>query len=300
MNSFLNALLKKALAPKRLDWWQTSPCVKVLCLHAISYDGKRNTAEGLTLDFGKLKEFIERVSHLQHTFITLPEFQCNSLTKERPSVLVTFDDAYANIGEAVKWLTDRGVPCAIFVCADYCSTSRSFWWDVLRVHRQKQGASDSALTEELKALKKLSPSGIRDTLTQLFGHQAVDEVHQDLRAMTPSEISHWAGHPLVTIGNHTNHHAILTNLDEDAIQAEVSECTQMIEKWTGSRSQTLAYPNGKFDERVKQSVAKAGIEFAFTTKPALLSLNQAERDSLAIGRWLHEPFSNESAKDQYS
>jgi len=107
--------------------------------------------------------------------------------------------------------------------------------------------------------------------------------------MNPQEIAALSKQTLINFGNHTHHHAILTNLGDAAIRDEVSECSRLLTEWTGKPINALAYPNGRNNERVHQVLPSLGIEAAFTTQPALLPLKVPE-NKLQIGRWLREPF----------
>ncbi|HJW31432.1 MAG TPA: polysaccharide deacetylase family protein, partial [Saprospiraceae bacterium] len=51
---------------------------------------------------------------------------------QEPSVVITFDDGYAdNFHEVMPILTDFGVPATFFVSAGAIGSQREFWWDEL-------------------------------------------------------------------------------------------------------------------------------------------------------------------------
>lgn len=70
---------------------------------------------------------------------------------------------------------------------------------------------------------------------------------------------------LVTIGAHTRHHLDLTKVDD--ITDEIRGSQTILAKELGHPVQTFAYPGGRFNDHVVQTVGETGFLTAFTTKP---------------------------------
>ena len=69
------------------------------------------------------------------------------------------------------------------------------------------------------------------------------------------------------IGCHTMHHPQdLKALSGPEIQAEIMASRTMIERWTESECLVLAYPRGRYNERVIEIAERCGIKEARTTK----------------------------------
>ncbi len=64
------------------------------------------------------------------------------------------------------------------------------------------------------------------------------------------------------IGSHTATHPRLTQLDDEALAAELSESKAACERHLGGRCATLAYPYGDVDGRVVRAAEDAGYEAA--------------------------------------
>ncbi|MDQ0321102.1 peptidoglycan/xylan/chitin deacetylase (PgdA/CDA1 family) [Pararhizobium capsulatum DSM 1112] len=69
----------------------------------------------------------------------------------------------------------------------------------------------------------------------------------------------------IDIGSHTLSHPLLTSLDAARLQQEITGSRERLEQMFGTAVKSFAYPGGDFDQRVEQSVARAGYSAAFTT-----------------------------------
>jgi peptidoglycan/xylan/chitin deacetylase (PgdA/CDA1 family) len=69
----------------------------------------------------------------------------------------------------------------------------------------------------------------------------------------------------VVLGAHSRSHADLTRLDRTAVEDEVSGCGDVIERKTGVRPSTFAYPYGRLNDTVATIVA-ATFRYACTTE----------------------------------
>lgn len=59
----------------------------------------------------------------------------------------------------------------------------------------------------------------------------------------------------VTIGAHSRTHPMLTRLSSERLHAELAGCAEQIQRYTGLRPDTFAYPFGDCDERVIRATA---------------------------------------------
>jgi len=68
------------------------------------------------------------------------------------------------------------------------------------------------------------------------------------------------------IGAHSITHADLTRLDDAALEREVAESRVQLEEHCGMPIRSFCYPSGRFDQRARRAVAKAGYAVARTTR----------------------------------
>lgn len=74
---------------------------------------------------------------------------------------------------------------------------------------------------------------------------------------------------LVTIGSHTMSHPWLPTIsvDEKKVYDELALSKDILEKGTGKKVEYLCYPNGAFNDLIKETAKKYGYKGAFTTNP---------------------------------
>jgi peptidoglycan/xylan/chitin deacetylase (PgdA/CDA1 family) len=79
----------------------------------------------------------------------------------------------------------------------------------------------------------------------------------------------------IEIASHTVHHRDLTRLPVREALAELSQSRRVLERELGHPVQWLAYPFGRFDERVQELARRAGYVLATTTQPGVRQSAQA-------------------------
>ncbi len=75
---------------------------------------------------------------------------------------------------------------------------------------------------------------------------------------------------LVTVGSHTKSHPWLpeVSVDEKKLNDELVVSKRILEKGLGKKVDYICYPNGAFNDLVKESARSAGYKGGFTTNPA--------------------------------
>lgn len=98
--------------------------------------------------------------------------------------------------------------------------------------------------------------------------------------MTWDEIRslHQQGHE---IGSHSVSHPLLRQCDDETLQHEIRGSKQVLEEQIGGEVESFCYPNGDWDERVREVVDSSGYRWAVTTEEGL---NTSQADPLALRR----------------
>jgi len=185
-----------------------------------------------------------------------------------PSVVVTFDDGYAdNALEALPILEEVGVPATFFVATGTLGTDREFWWD--EVERILSGAGpfpDSFTLEAppagrtfptarpeqrqalygavLQTMMRLDPARRDELLARLRAWASVGE-RDEQHPMTLEELSTLAASELVTIGAHTVSHTPLASLTPAAQREEILSSKRYLEAALEREIQVFSYPFGR-------------------------------------------------------
>jgi len=93
---------------------------------------------------------------------------------------------------------------------------------------------------------------------------------------------------LVTICSQTRTHpADLRNLSDTDLAEEMAGSKRILEQQLGHPIHFLAYPNGKFDNRVAHSALKAGYSMAFTER---LSPCELSPNLFMVARYVHTKY----------
>jgi peptidoglycan/xylan/chitin deacetylase (PgdA/CDA1 family) len=73
------------------------------------------------------------------------------------------------------------------------------------------------------------------------------------------------------IASHSYSHARLVDLDDERVQTELCESKACLEDWLGCEVRSLAYPNGRYDERIAKAAKDANYHSAWTCRGGRIS-----------------------------
>ena len=223
---------------------------------------------------------------------------------EKPNVLVTFDDGYRGYYDhAYPVLKRCGIRAINFLCTRFVDEGTLVsWWDrlylaVVRTKRthaalpwlDRSFALDSdgrqALLRAAKDYIKKQMERDKEGVTRAV-IRALDVDESALRiprqTMTWDEVRDAAD--FTSYGGHTHNHAIVSQLDSGALEAEIRMCRDRIADETDAPPDTFAYPNGgagDFTEEAKDVLRAHGFETAFS---AIDGINGADTDWMEVRR----------------
>ena len=241
--------------------------------------------------FAELLEMIGRRHHVVSIDDVLRRAGGGAALRPR-SVLLTFDDAYADMADHV-WpaLSARGLPGVLFVPTAYPDApDRVFWWE--RVHRAIDSTTGPSVAVpaggELPiasaAERDRAYRAVRDALKampheELIG--AVDRLVDALGGERPGstvlgwdELRRLAGEGLA-LASHTRTHPLLPRLDPAELEAEIAGSRTDLARETGQDIPAFAYPSGAASPASVRAVQAAGFTVAFTTARGINDLRSA-------------------------
>jgi peptidoglycan/xylan/chitin deacetylase (PgdA/CDA1 family) len=223
---------------------------------------------------------------------------------------ISFDDGWRdNLEHALPALERHGLPATIFVVTERVGSEGAFWPDEvcrrmapLPLDRQRGLARSLGADVRgdpvacmLAHLKRVSEAARGDLLDSLRGQTAAP-------ASSGRELLDWddlarLADARIDIESHGASHAILTGLPDEAVERELRTAREQLLERGHGRHGLLAYPSGRYDERVRAIADRLGHAGAFTTEPGLLS---ARSERLALPRiGLHEDISGSRAEFLY-
>ena len=241
----------------------------VLLLHAITRGFNDADCRGLdpvqAVTVGQLETLLDCCQQAGCTFVSPADVR-QGRTGPR-SVLLTFDDGYFNNHLAFDILGRRGIPSVLFISTGHIEGGKKFWWDVVHAERARQGATPMQISREKSTLKLRPYYEIERHIDDTFGRDAWRPTGDADRPMSPEELARLAGDPLITIGNHTVHHAILTALSPAEALAEIEGAQASIASITGCRSEVISYPNGNCSPAIREIAVRQGLRIGLTVRP---------------------------------
>lgn len=204
--------------------------------------------------------------------------------QQKPLVAVTFDDGYAdNISVAAPIMAKHGIRATFFIVTGFVGTTSELWYDIAA--RKWEAASSQQLSDAVSqagvrvswqdekpslptwmALLKGVDQQLRDEIVMALPDPGPVAARQHLdRLMTQDELRQLkrAGHE---VASHSMSHPLLPQLEPQALQSELVHSRQLLELWLQGEVRGFSYPNGDYDDRVKDAVARAGCSYACTTR----------------------------------
>jgi len=217
------------------------------------------------------------------------------------ALLITFDDGYRdNYAVALPILRRHGLRAIVYVATGYVGGIETFWYEKIAYW----------MKASRRPAVQFGPSGtvlpLGDRRVETLGHirttlKLADEIeHPRLMAQlaeqmdVPLEHSHLVAtmtwdeiremHAQGTeIGAHTVSHLNMAKIGPERLEREVRDSKAAIERETGTRVVSLAYPMGgraHHNEAVKQMVRAAGFDFGVSYIEGINPLDSFDRYAL--------------------
>jgi len=140
---------------------------------------------------------------------------------------------------------------------------------------------ENLLTNAVPALKERKLPFTIFFISDYFGKTPEWEFegnHPDMneRIMTVEQMNNLP-RDLITIGSHSvTHNMLTTHLEEDLVY-ELEESKKILEKLSGRSVDTIAFPNGEYNNFIVQKSFASGYKRVFTIEPKLALTNSKEK-----------------------
>lgn len=215
--------------------------------------------------------------------------------------LLTFDDGYFNNTRAVSILEKHNAPATVFVSVRHTLEQKAYWWEGLYHARRAQGVPLEKICEEASRLNTFPTALVEQKLTKELGASVLQIRGDTDRPITPDELRKFSSHPLISVGNHTYDHNVLTAYSTEEGRESIRKAQDALKDITGRAPLAIAYPNGQFTQNITRIAAEEGLELGFTAVPCkeyLPAVLQPQR-RMAIGRFRPNPAEDFRAQYEY-
>ncbi|MBP1859560.1 peptidoglycan/xylan/chitin deacetylase (PgdA/CDA1 family) [Rhizobium herbae] len=238
---------------------------------------------------------ITRLRHDGYRFVALDALPAHLASNDpQPVAVFTLDDGYRNnLEHAAPVFARHGVPFTVFVAGGFVDRTDILWWEVLaellnqkksvRFHfdeietlpteslQQKQAAFDRIAA----FIHAIDEATAVDRLKTMAASQGVDalKLTADL-ALDEAGLKTLIQNPLASLGAHTISHRALARLSDDIARDEMDRSARRVERMTGHRPASIAYPYGyagTVSPRDHGLARDLGFTTAVTTQPGTLT-----------------------------
>lgn len=136
---------------------------------------------------------------------------------------------------------------------------------------------DDGYADNLEAAAVCHQHGLRASVFVTTGYIG------DPGMVTPAQARELVAMPDVEVGSHTVRHARLDELSRGDIARELGDSRSHLEQLLSAPVDTLAYPHGNYDDRVKQIAASTGYRGAAAVR---MALSHSGDDPFAVARYI--------------
>ncbi len=254
-----------------------------LLFHGVGENNHVLPGQNITLV--QLEECIINFKKHRYQFMSPDDVMKGLLTGRR--VLLTFDDGYANNLHVLPLLKRYNVPAIFFIASHYIESGKSFWWDSAYRGLKKHGATEKDAVSAIRDLKRKPWNILEREITEKFGVNIWQSIGDTDRPLTSDELKKLSAEPLVTIGNHTMHHTILTNESPETQAEEMRQCQIYLETVLGNAPTWISYPNGYTNTAIENIAVTLGLQAGIQVHgaPMRLPVSKNHPDIMHVHRY---------------
>lgn len=224
----------------------------ILAYHNVIRGGQPPGERSLHLDFD---DFRRQLDACVARARVLPVHEVLARAVNGPAIAITFDDAYEGaLICALPEIAARGLTATVFVSPGLLGQGTP-WWDQV-------AAKEGTLPEQQRQqwLEEFAGDHAR-ILAAVAGSRSAEGSTCIARLEQLREAARLPG---VTLGAHTLRHPNLCRVDDARLDQEIRGSVGWLGREFPSISRAwLAYPYGRFDQRVQTAARRAGCEAAF-------------------------------------
>lgn len=202
---------------------------------------------------------------------------------EKPTIALTFDDGYSNnLLVALPILEKHKIPATFFLTTlPMEKQGHILHGDLIEIGcaYSRENIVKLGNTQFKKAGKYRWISDVGQNIYSSFQNKRTSEKamlintwkekyklnetiekldEQCYKLMNEAEVKQLSLSPWVEIGSHTHSHHYLTLLNDEELKFELEHSKNILEKITGSKIESIAFPDGVYDDRVIEFCHKTG------------------------------------------
>lgn len=210
----------------------------------------------------------------------------NGIQPKQKTISLSFDDGYLNnFTQALPIIEKYKIPVTFFVCGFIVEDPFPIGWSdlVALLYQQKDipyleppggkferhpkhyffnSEKQLGLFDYLKRLPILERDELLRFWTQKHDVQnRISQIDPEIwKMMNGEELQQFASSPYITIGSHGNKHYNLGLIEPEQARADIQESIRILESTLGKSINSIAYPDGSYNDEVKNIAQNCGID----------------------------------------
>src|SRR6266851_5091389 len=285
------SLLDQALGSALLPLTKEKGALLCFLFHGLFESGEEiqsgmlDPQQGITVEM--FRAFLGHFHDLGYEFVS-PRQILDGLPRVGKYVLLTFDDGYCNNLRVLPMMEEFNAPAVFFISSDHVREGKAFWWDAAFREGRKHGKTEAEIRRTVAGYKRLKTEEVERDLKKEFGEDALWPVGELDRPFTPGELRTFSEHRLVSLGNHTKNHAILTNYSLAEAREQIQGGQDAIQEMTGKMPEMISYPNGNSSPEIQQAARDAGLVLGVVVRRGKnrLPLKMEAPEAMALKRFI--------------
>ena len=266
----------------------------ILRYHSVCADSRLISA-GIRISPEAFKEQVEYFSKYFQviTMNQLVDSIQNQIALPKNTLVLTFDDGYADNLEAARMLKHYGMTGLFYITAGCIETDELFW--VAEVRHLIKNTNKETMTLDFPDGEHIFPLSNHsereqsiNKLTRLLKSVTM-KIREDIRKSFRLKLGDVLAFPKnlmlnwsqlnemvemgMEIGGHTMTHPNLPSATQEEAWEEIRQCKSLLEARLKIKVNHFAYPNGgsvaHYDNKTKDLVRKAGFQSATTSKSGI-------------------------------
>lgn len=249
----------------------------ILCYHGIVSQPNLNISVGPL----SITEFEQHLQYFKQHFDVVPmqrmfEMYRDNYTPKRKTVAITFDDGYENnYTKAFPLLKKYNFPSTMFIISQCIENDGMVTWydhlDIIKARLNPAAVDTSVVNRDrvntigqLQWLIKTLTKQERDILYTEFDKQVkLEDVigkypKENWKLMNKQQIVELSKTGLVEIAAHSHNHPNLGEIPPADAKNEVTVCKSVLENAIQQSVNSLAFPDGSYNNTVKELCTHAG------------------------------------------
>jgi peptidoglycan/xylan/chitin deacetylase (PgdA/CDA1 family) len=233
--------------------------------------------------------FYELIEYVSTNFEIVHFDEINSLSTEKPIMVITFDDGMDDIRTNVfQYMINNNIKFNVNIDTKILQDNKPQYfiqvYDILNQHSNTEFYFDSKYMKSQIVFNSSSPFETEKDFTELLSKMSTNEKEDFIlrmiekcdfnpdffsQVLSKEWIESQRMNDLIQFGSHSHTHPVFTNIPLSEVQSEIEVSKNILEELLKKKIKIFAYPNGESSQEIDGIISNYGYEFILKTKDIL-------------------------------